>query len=74
MDYRTIMKLGGWKTFSEFSKYISVTHKDIMKIRELNPLTKVSKKDLRTKLLSNFDKLTTEQQKSIIFTTEQYLK
>ena len=35
MDYRTIMKLSGHKTFSEFSKYISVTNKDVMKIQGL---------------------------------------
>ncbi len=35
MDYRTIMKLSGHKTFSEFSKYISVTSEDVLKIQDL---------------------------------------
>ncbi len=33
MDYQTIMKLSGHKTFSEFSKYISVTTTDTLKVR-----------------------------------------
>lgn len=35
MDYQTIMKLSGHKTFSEFSKYISVTTTDTLKVRGL---------------------------------------
>ena len=35
MDYSTIMKLSGHKTFSEFSKYISVTQTDVLKSRGL---------------------------------------
>jgi hypothetical protein len=34
MDYRTIMSLSGHKTFSEFSKYISVTSEDVLKTQE----------------------------------------
>ena len=70
MDYKTIMKLGGWRTFSEFEKYISVTNEDIMKVRELNPLKKVNKKDMRDKLLQSFDKLTEKQKEYIVGITQ----
>ena len=35
MDYKTIMKLSGHKTMSEFEKYISVTKEDLKKGKKL---------------------------------------
>lgn len=35
MDYSTIMKLSGHKTFSQFSKYVSVINEDLLKSKNL---------------------------------------
>lgn len=65
MDYSTIMKLSGHKTFSEFSKYISVTQTDVLKSRGLYSLSP-SKSDMGKKLIEMFNKLGDEE-KNIVF-------
>ena len=66
MDYQTIMKLSGHKTFSEFSKYISVTTIDTMKVRGLYHFEKEEKGDLYKELRTNFDKLSMEHKKMVL--------
>mgnify|MGYP006096240397 CR=1 FL=1 len=73
MDYRTIMELSGHSTFSEFSKYISVTDKDVLKSRGLysqNPTVN----NMDSKLLKMFKKLNDEQKKMIYGITESLSK
>ena len=65
MDYSTIMKLSGHKTFSEFSKYISVTQKDVLKSRSLYSQTTKSE-NMDSKLSKMFEKLS-EEDKKIVF-------
>jgi hypothetical protein len=57
MDYRTIMKLSGHKTFSEFSKYISVTGEDVLRVRELYKVDKDTKTKTDQEFLEGFNKL-----------------
>ena len=64
MDYSTIMKLSGHKTFSEFSKYISVTQTDVLKSRGLYSLSP-SKSDMGKKLIEMFNKLGDDEKKSV---------
>ena len=69
MDYSTIMKLSGHKTFSEFSKYISVTQKDVLKSRSLYSLDPTSE-NIDSKLLKMFKKLSDEHKKIVFGMTE----
>ena len=69
MDYSTIMKLSGHKTFSEFSKYISVTQKDVLKSRSLYSLDPTSE-NIDNKLLKMFKKLSDEHKKIVFGMTE----
>lgn len=69
MDYSTIMKLSGHKTFSEFSKYISVTQKDVLKSRSLYSLDPTSDNE-DDKLLKMFRKLSDEDKKIVFGVTE----
>ena len=69
MDYSTIMKLSGHKTFSEFSKYISVTQKDVLKSRGLYSLDPTSE-NIDSKLLKMFKKLSDEHKKIVFGMTE----
>lgn len=66
MDYQTIMKLSGHKTFSEFSKYISVTTTDTLKVRGLYQIDKKSKKDMFGQLKEEFTKLSEEHKKMVL--------
>lgn len=66
MDYQTIMKLSGHKTFSEFSKYISVTTVDTMKVRGLYHFEKEKKGDIYQELKTNFDKLSKEDKQMVL--------
>ncbi len=63
MDYQTIMKLSGHKTFSEFSKYISVTTIDTMKVRGLYQTTTEEEVDMYDELIKEFKKLSDENKK-----------
>ena len=69
MDYSTIMKLSDHKTFSEFSKYISVTQKDVLKSRGLYSLDPTSE-NIDSKLLKMFKKLSDEHKKIVFGMTE----
>lgn len=73
MDYSTIMKLSGHKTFSEFSKYISVTQKDVLKSRGLYSL-EPNKNDMDSKLSNMFKKLSEEDRRMIYGLTESLSK
>jgi integrase len=64
MDYSTIMKLSGHKTFSEFSKYISVTQTDVLKSRGLYSL-ETPEDGMGKKLLMLFNKLTDDEKRSV---------
>jgi hypothetical protein len=64
MDYSTIMKLSGHKTFSEFSKYISVTQTDVLKSRGLYSL-ETPEDSMGEKLLMLFNKLTDDEKRSV---------
>lgn len=64
MDYSTIMKLSGHKTFSEFSKYISVTQTDVLKSRGLYSLD-TPKEGMSKKLITLFNKLSDEDKKLV---------
>jgi len=66
MDYQTIMKLSGHKTFSEFSKYISVTTTDTLKVRGLYQTDVKSKKEMFDQLKEEFSKLSKDQKKMIL--------
>lgn len=66
MDYRTIMKLSGHKTFSEFSKYISVTSEDVLKIQDLYKVDNKTKSDKGEYLVNGFNKLTDDEQKILL--------
>jgi integrase len=66
MDYRTIMKLLGHKTFSEFSKYISVTSEDVLKIQDLYKVDNKTKSDKGEYLVNGFNKLTDDEQKILL--------
>jgi len=66
MDYRTIMSLSGHKTFSEFSKYISVTSKDVLKIQDLYKVDNKTKSDKGEYLVNGFNKLTDDEQKILL--------
>ena len=74
MDYRTIMKLSGHKTFSEFSKYISVTGEDVQKIRDLYKVDKKTKSKTSNYLVDSYNKLTEGDQKILIGVLEGLLK
>jgi hypothetical protein len=65
MDYQTIMKLSGHKTFSEFSKYISVTTTDTLKIRGLYKSDKKTQEDKFEQFKKEFSKLS-EENKDVI--------
>lgn len=73
MDYSTIMKLSGHKTFSEFSKYISVTQKDVLKSRGLYSL-EPNKNDMDSKLSNMFKKLSEEDRRMIYGLTKSLSK
>ena len=66
MDYQTIMKLSGHKTFSEFSKYISVTTTDTLKVRGLYQMDKSPGKDIYEELKDEFSQLSDEHQKMVM--------
>jgi integrase len=66
MDYQTIMKLSGHKTFSEFSKYISVTTTDTLKVRGLYHVEKDEKKDSFKVLKKEFEKLSEEHREMVL--------
>ena len=65
MDYQTIMKLSGHKTFSEFSKYISVTTSDTLKVRGLYQV-KDKKSGSPGDFEKEFQKLSKEHQKMVL--------
>ena len=73
MDYSTIMKLSGHKTFSEFSKYISVTQTDVLKSRGLYSL-EPNKNDMDSKLSNMFKKLSEEDRRMIYGLTQSLSK
>lgn len=64
MDYSTIMKLSGHKTFSEFSKYISVTQTDVLKSRGLYSQT-MDTDNMDSKLSKMYKKLSEEDRKLV---------
>lgn len=66
MDYQTIMKLSSHKTFSQFSKYISVITEDVLKSRKLYSLDSNSSKTLQNQLIVGFNKLSDEDKKMIL--------
>ena|GEM_PF-678802 len=74
MDYRTIMKLSGHKTFSEFSKYISVTGEDVQKIRDLYKVDIKTKSKTTDYLVDGYKKLTESDQKIMIGVLEGLLR
>tara|TARA_B100001059_G_scaffold218532_1_gene238795 strand:- start:3727 stop:4014 length:288 start_codon:yes stop_codon:yes gene_type:complete len=74
MDYRTIMKFSGHKTFSEFSKYISVTGEDVLKIKDLYKVDNKTKSDKGKYLVNGFNKLNEENQKILIGVLEGLMK
>jgi integrase len=74
MDYRTIMKLSGHKTFSEFSKYISVTGEDVQKIRDLYKVDSKTKSKTTDYLVDGYNKLTESDQKIMIGVLEGLLR
>lgn len=74
MDYRTIMKLSGHKTFSEFSKYISVTGEDVQKIRDLYKVDNKTKSKTSNYLVDSYNKLTEGDQRILIGVLEGLLK
>lgn len=74
MDYRTIMKLSGHKTFSEFSKYISVTSEDVLKIQDLYKVDDKTKTKKSEYLVDGFNKLTDEDQKVLIGVLEGLMR
>jgi|TARA_B110000977_G_scaffold199146_1_gene285709 integrase len=74
MDYRTIMKLSGHKTFSEFSKYISVTSQDVLKIQDLYKVDNKTKSDKGEYLVNGFNKLTDDEQKILIGVLEGLMR
>lgn len=65
MDYQTIMKLSGHKTFSEFSKYISVTTTDTLKVRGLYQIDD-KKNNSDGDFENEFKKLSKEHQEMVI--------
>ena len=69
MDYSTIMKLSGHKTFSEFSKYISVNLKDVLKSRGLYSQD-VKSDTMSEKLPKLFEKLSEGDKKNIFTLVE----
>ena len=70
MDYQTIMKLSSHRTFSQFSKYVSVINEDLLKSRKLYSLVDDSKgKSVDDKMMKEFKKLSEEQKKMILGVT-----
>ena len=70
MDYQTIMKLSSHRTFSQFSKYVSVINEDLLKSRKLYSLVDDSKgKLVDDKMMKEFKKLSEEQKKMILGVT-----
>lgn len=70
MDYQTIMKLSSHRTFSQFSKYVSVINEDLLKSRKLYSLVDDTKeKSVDDKMMKEFKKLSEEQKKMILGVT-----
>ena len=67
MDYQTIMKLSSHKTFSQFSKYVSVINDDLLKSRELYSQVDKSKNiSIEENMIKEFKKLDDEKKKMIL--------
>ena len=67
MDYQTIMKLSSHKTFSQFSKYVSVINDDLLKSRELyREIDTTSGESIENNLVKEFKKLSDENKKMIL--------
>lgn len=71
MDYSTIMKLSGHKTFSEFSKYISVTQTDVLKSRGLYSQT-MDTDNMDSKLSKMYKKLSEDDRKLVYSMVESF--
>ena len=74
MDYQTIMKLSSHKTFSQFSKYISVITEDVMKSRKLYSMDSDTSESYQNQLLSEFNKLSEDNKKIILGLTRSLNK
>ena len=74
MDYQTIMKLSSHKTFSQFSKYISVITEDVMKSRKLYSMNSDKSESYQNQLLSEFNKLSEDNKKIILGLTRSLNK
>ena len=66
MDYKTIMKLSGHKTMSEFEKYISVTKEDLKKGTRLYRMDTGDGKNQTEELIQLFEGLDDEKRKLAI--------
>lgn len=66
MDYKTIMKLSGHKSLSEFQKYISVTKNDLIKSKDLFKSDTNSKILEEEELVNLYSKLSETNKKIVI--------
>lgn len=70
MDYQTIMKLSGHKTFTQFSKYVSVINDDLLKSRNLYSLKDESDENsLKETLIKEIKKLSEDNLKTVLTIT-----
>jgi hypothetical protein len=65
MDYKSIMKLSGHSTFSEFEKYIPVTNNDIAKGMKLYQMDDLSNDNEIEDLVKKYSQLDEEKKKFI---------
>jgi integrase len=73
MDYKTIMKLTGHKTFREFEKYVSVTDNDMYKGKQLyNKIMKVNNGE-ENQFIDLYNQLDDKKKEYVIYTMKTLL-
>jgi hypothetical protein len=66
--------LSSHKTFSQFSKYISVITEDVMKSRKLYSMDSDTSESYQNQLISEFNKLSEDNKKIILGLTRSLNK
>ena len=73
MDYKTIMKLTGHKTFREFEKYVSVTDNDMYKGKQLYSKIIKNDNDEDDVFINLFNQLDDKKKEYVIYTMKTLL-
>jgi len=66
MDYKTIMKLSGHRSYSEFLKYVSVNQEDLMKGSQLYRLQSKNEQDELEEILNTISSFDDDKRKLVL--------